>query len=279
MAERTANFNRYFRALTPAPFLPTISARQTETPDSMTFCDLTLPTPAENLACDEALLDACESAEADEALRVWESDVPFVVVGYANKLGTEVNRAACEARGIPILRRCSGGGTVVQGPGCLNYALILRIENAGPLAGIHSANCHIMKRNQAALQSALSGSRVAPSVVEVRGHTDLAIGDVKFSGNAQRRRKRSLLFHGSLLLDFDLPLLETLLPLPSQKPEYRRNRSHAEFLANLSIPAARVKHALRQEWKALETLTRVPLERIQALVREKYSQPGWNEKF
>lgn len=245
----------------------------------MTYCDLTLPTPAENLACDEALLDACEAGEVDEILRMWESDVHFVVVGYANKIGTEVNRAACVARGIPILRRCSGGGTVVQGPGCLNYALILRIESAGPLAGIHSANCHIMKRNQSALQSALSSSRHAQSVVEVRGHTDMAMGEVKFSGNAQRRRKRSLLFHGSFLLDFNLPLIETLLPLPSQKPEYRRNRAHAEFLANLGVPAARVKHALRQEWNARDTHSHIPLGRIESLVREKYSRPGWNEKF
>src|ERR1041384_3554800 len=96
----------------------------------MKLLDLTLPTPAENLACDEALLDACEGGAADEVLRFWESSTPFVVVGYGNKVAREVNVAACEARGIPILRRCSGGGTVVQGPGCLSYALVLRITQA-----------------------------------------------------------------------------------------------------------------------------------------------------
>ena len=86
----------------------------------MRHLDLTIPSPAENLACDEALLDWCESGDGVECLRFWESPEPFVVVGYANKVETEVNVAACEARKIPILRRCSGGGTVVQGPGCLN---------------------------------------------------------------------------------------------------------------------------------------------------------------
>src|SRR5262245_61180745 len=86
----------------------------------MNLLDLTLPTPAENLACDEALLDAAEAGESDEVLRFWEPKQLFVVVGYANKVVTEVNVSACESCGVPILRRCSGGGTVLQGLGCLN---------------------------------------------------------------------------------------------------------------------------------------------------------------
>ncbi|MCU0785114.1 MAG: lipoate--protein ligase family protein, partial [Verrucomicrobia bacterium] len=112
----------------------------------MRFLDLTLPTPAGNLACDEALLDWCEAGGDGEVLRFWESPGHFVVVGYANKVATEVNAAACEAREIPVLRRCSGGGTVVQGPGCLNYALILRITADGPTRNISAANQFIMER-------------------------------------------------------------------------------------------------------------------------------------
>src|SRR5688572_6131078 len=97
-------------------------------PCSMRWLDLTFPTPAENLACDEALLDLCEAGFADEVLRFWESPTHFVVVGYGNKVDSEVEVAACRADGIPILRRCTGGGTVLQGPGCLNYSLVLRIE-------------------------------------------------------------------------------------------------------------------------------------------------------
>src|SRR6266480_945364 len=110
----------------------------------MTLLDLTLPTPAENLACDEALLDAAESCSGGEVLRFWESPEYFVVVGYANKVATEVNVATCEARGIPILRRCSGGGTVVQGPGCLSYALVLSIADNAELRNITAANRFIM---------------------------------------------------------------------------------------------------------------------------------------
>ena len=119
----------------------------------MKLLDLTLPSPVENLACDEALLDWCENGKGEEVLRFWEPREHFVVVGYANKIANEVNVAACEKRDIPILRRCSGGGTVLQGPGCLNYALVLRITDDGPLRNISSANQFIMERNRAAIES------------------------------------------------------------------------------------------------------------------------------
>src|SRR5687768_735134 len=103
----------------------------------MKLLDLTLKTPAENLALDEALLDFCEQGQgADEILRFWEPREYFVVVGYANKVDLEVDRAACEKLNVPILRRCTGGGTVVQGPGCLNYTLILRIDHRSQLATV-----------------------------------------------------------------------------------------------------------------------------------------------
>ena len=35
------------------------------------------------------------------------------------------------------------------------------------------------------------------------------------------------------LLNLDLGLIEELLPLPSKRPDYRKDRSHAEFLVNL----------------------------------------------
>ena len=206
----------------------------------MKLLDLTLPSPAENLACDEALLDTAETGASGEVLRFWEPREHFVVVGYANKVATEVNVAACEARGIPVLRRCSGGGTVVQGPGCLNYTLVLRITADGPLHNIGVANQFIMRQNRAALEP------VVNQPVAIRGHTDLAIGERKFSGNSQRRRKHFLLFHGTFLLDFDLALVSELLPLPSRQPDYREHRAHTEFLTNLNVPANTVKAVLRQ---------------------------------
>jgi lipoate-protein ligase A len=245
--------------------------------------DHTFPTPAENLAADEALLDRCETewGESDgprdhaaETLFFWEPRETFVVVGYANQVSTEVAVAKCAARQIPIFRRSSGGGAVVQMPGSLNYSLILRITPDSPTRGITSANQFIMEKNRAALETLLPGSALA-----VRGHTDLCVGNVKFAGNSQRRRKHFLLFHGTLLLNCDLQWISELLPMPSQQPDYRVHRPHAEFVTNLKLPAGIVKTALATAWGANEELKNPPLDEIQRLAREKYSTREWNFKF
>lgn len=237
----------------------------------MIYCDLTLPTPQENLACDEALLNLCEEGFVGEVLRFWESPRYFVVVGYANKVANEVHVTFCDFNGIPILRRCTGGGAVLQGPGILNYTLILRAD--GELHSIPATNNFILKRHQGALATMLK----AP--VEIQGHTDLAIGGLKFSGNSQRRKKNFLLFHGSILLHFDIEQVEKTLPFPSKQPDYRLGRSHSDFLMNLKVPSELIKNTLRKSWNATQPMPQFPTDQIAALARGKYSQPGWNLKF
>ena len=240
----------------------------------MKLLDLTLASPAENLACDEALLNRGD-AQGDEILRFWEPREYFVVVGYANRVETEVNLAACQARDIPVFRRCSGGGTVLQGRGCLNYTLILQIGAHPSLANISAANRFIMERNCGAVQSALGGR---PPAISVRGHTDLALGDRKFSGNSQRRNRRALLFHGTFLLNLDLSLINEVLRMPSRQPDYRNGRNHSEFLTNLVVTPARLKTALRKTWHATEESLDFPVQATCRLAAEKYSTPGWNLK-
>jgi lipoate-protein ligase A len=238
----------------------------------MKYIDWSPPAPAENLAADEALLDLCEAGQCGELLRFSETSVPFVVLGYANHAALEANLPACRAANIPVLRRCTGGGTVLQGPGCLSYSLFLEIREQSPTETITSANRYIMERNQSALAPLLSQS------VTIKGHTDLALADLKFSGNAQRRRRKFLIFHGTFLLDFDLPLVEKFLRMPSQQPDYRHDRPHSAFITNLHVSPDAVKLALRESWRADTEAHDLPLANFPALV-QKYSSDEWNFKF
>jgi lipoate-protein ligase A len=240
--------------------------------------DLQLTSPAEQLAADEALLDAAENGAGGETLTFWQPRETFVVVGYANKVATEVNVPACEKNKTSIYRRCSGGGTIVQLPGGLNYSLILRIEENGSTRNISAANEFIMERNRTAMEESVR-SRNPETRISVRGHTDLCTGDVKFAGNSQRRRKNFLLFHGTLLLNCDLKIIGELLLMPSLQPGYRANRPHETFVANLDLPTDQVKAALAKAWHADEELKHPPLAEIQQLARERYSRREWNFKF
>jgi lipoate-protein ligase A len=238
-------------------------------PGTIKYLDLTLPSPAENLALDEALLDGCD-AGGNEVLRFWESPQPFVVVGFGRKVAEDVNVENCRADGIPILRRCSGGGSVVQGPGCQNYALVLSVDRAPELQDVSAANQFIMERQRAAL------ARLTGLAVRVEGHTDLAVAGRKFSGNAQRRKRHALLFHGTLLLDFDLALVERCLFLPPAQPAYRQQRGHGEFLMRLATDLHSLHAALKGIWASHISADRVPLAETAELVRAKYSRREWN---
>lgn len=239
----------------------------------MKYLDLTFLTPQHNLACDEALLHWCEERDGDEILRFWEPREHFAVLGYSSRIDSEVRLSACRKHRVPVLRRCSGGGAVLQGPGCLNYSLVLRLRNRPLLQDITKTNLFIMECFKQALEPLL-----APKI-EIQGFTDLAFGAQKFSGNAQYRKRHALLFHGTFLLDFDIALIEKLLPFPSKQPPYRRNRSHGTFLTNLNLPPHRLKEALKESWNARGEFANVPFETIERLVRERYSRDDWNLKF
>jgi lipoate-protein ligase A len=115
--------------------------------------------------------------------------------------------------------------------------------------------------------------------VQVQGISDLAVDGRKFSGNAQHRKRFCSLFHGTFLLGFNLGLMETYLTMPSKQPAYRRGRSHAAFLRNVSVASADVRRGLKEVWEAHENLREIPFDRIEALKRERYSRDEWNFKF
>jgi lipoate-protein ligase A len=230
------------------------------------FLDLTLPDPAANLALDEALLLEAEAGGGGEVLRLWEWPAPVVVLGSGCRLAEEVDEDACRTDAVPVLRRSSGGGTVLLGSGCLLYTLVLRCEGVPELAQIRSSYCHILRR----ICRALGVAGAAPS-----GTSDIALAGRKFSGNSQQRKREHLLHHGSLLYAFDLAAVGRYLRPPPRQPDYRGGRSHEAFLCNLELPAAELRQRLRQEWKADEPLTDWPRARVQELATQKYGSPEW----
>jgi lipoate-protein ligase A len=208
----------------------------------MHLLDTSFADPASNLACDEALLDLCEQGSLGPLLRFWNPKKPFVVLGYSNNASREVDLDFCRSRKIPVFKRQSGGGAVLQGPGCLNYALVLPIGRR--FQDIRRTNRFVLNRHRRALKPLLG------SGVRLQGLTDLALSGRKFSGNAQKRKRRFLLYHGTFLLGLDLGLVGQTLKHPSREPDYREGRPHSEFLMNLPRSAKKIRAALVKAWHA-----------------------------
>ena len=239
----------------------------------MKFLDLTLDQAAANLACDEALLEMIDRDPAQEdCLRLWEAQSHFVVLGHSNAWRLEVDGAACREHGVPILRRVSGGGTVLQGPGCLNYSLILK-QSGQTLGNITNTFAFVLDRHRSMIERLCGGKSRADGV------SDLTYNGLKFSGNAQYRKARAVLVHGTFLLSFDLALIQRCLRVPAKQPAYRAGRPHREFVTNLPVDRGAVRQALRAAWAACSLQQYVPWARIEQLVHERYGTAAWSEKF
>jgi len=241
----------------------------TENPTEINAIDLTFESPFKNIAFEEALLDHAEDTNT-QWLRFWESQTYFVVLGRGNKVTENCITENCTINAIPIIRRCSGGGTVLQGPGCLNYTLVLNTQSHPDLSQITSTNHFILNQNKVAL------SQLIPNL-HVRGHSDLCSGTLKISGNAQRRKKTHLLFHGTFLYNFELGLISQYLCPPPLQPDYRNNRPHSQFVTNIPLKANDIQNALIKQWHA-STATPIPDITVLThhLMNEKYMKSEWN---
>jgi lipoate-protein ligase A len=237
----------------------------------MRFLDDTRPTLAENLAVDEALLLQAQAGQGGEVLRLWEWPRLAVVLGSGCRLAEDVVEETCQADAVPIVRRSSGGGTVLLGRGCLLYSLVLRYERAPPLSEIPSSYRFILHHVAAALSD-------PAAQVEQEGISDLALGGRKFSGNAQQRKRTHLLHHGTILYDFDLTCVARYLRPPPRQPDYRAGRDHLAFLHNLPLSTAEIRSRLRSAWQAETEGVRWDEELVKQLCRDKYDLETWTRR-
>lgn len=189
---------------------------------------------AEQLRLDESLLLAGEGL-----LRVWETESECVVLGHSGRADRDVKVEACRSANVPILCRCSGGGAVLLGKGCLNYSIVLPFEWEPKWREVRYSLKWAMNRMCLAL--ALPGLRR-------EGECDLALQKRKVSGNAQRRTQSAILHHGTLLYDFDAARAERFLRPPGRQPRYRLGRTHTDFLGNLPLTSGEIRQRLREAW-------------------------------
>lgn len=239
----------------------------------MQFLDLTLPTPAENLALDEALLDVAEASDTGaEILRLWEPAEPMVVLGRSSHAEVEVHLDACERRNVPVLRRSSGGLTIISGPGCLMYAVVLSYDRRPELRSLDQAHRFV-------LETILAGLKPLVPDASRQGTSDLAVGLKKFSGNSVRCKRSNILYHGTLLYDFPLPLVSELLGMPGRQPEYRAGRPHESFVMNLPVSGKELREAMKNTWGVTSSDATWPRDRVRQLTDEKYSRREWTYRL
>jgi len=229
----------------------------------------------EDLALDEALLIEADERDGPAVLRFWEPRHYAVVMGASRSITDDVFVAACRADGVPILRRSSGGGTVVVGPGALNVAVILPETEAPGLWAVDLAHRYVLERLAESI-------RKAGAAVGIEGQGDLVLGGWKCGGSAQRRLRHWFMVHCSILYAMPIERIARYLAVPQRQPDYRQSRGHEDFLSNLPMPRKILVEAIRAAWSAGSAFCPPParsLMLVPDLVSEKFGNPSWIERF
>jgi lipoate-protein ligase A len=239
--------------------------------------------PAADLALEEAIHIAVEEDKSPNTIRLWQACVSALIIGTGQEHAREANLENLRAENVPLLRRHSGGGAVVIGPGVINYSAFYRFANLPGSETIRGAM-------QSALQPVVALLRKWGMRCEFAGLSDLAVigsdGTLrKIAGNSQARKRRSVVCHGTVLSNPDWSLMERLLQFPSSVPDYRAGRSHRDFLTSLKSSGAPDEFAtfagelaklLHPDTISESAPTEWELARASVLLAEKYECDEWN---
>lgn len=174
-----------------------------------TIPDLELRDPETNIALEESIARSVSSGAAPPTVRFWRNG-NAAILGRSQTVGTELDLRQCSDLGLPVIRRPSGGGTVLHHPKNLNYSLYLPEPGSGT---VREEAVRLSRPVVGALQEFGIEPRIQPN--------GLYTGADKIGGTAQSRRW-GLLHHGTLLLSNSDLMGSMKDVLMAQKENYER---------------------------------------------------------
>lgn len=193
-----------------------------------------------NLAIDEAICQYFGRSEFPGLVRLWLG-APAICLGRTDDVhkntppeltADATARKLLWKNRVNLMRRASGGGTVLHGPGNWNYSIFLSLEKFPQV--------YPVKQSYEVFLGMVTRALKSQATVQQAGQSDLVIGmgdaTKKISGNSQFRKFGICAHHGTLLADPGLiDSIARLLPHPPKEPDYRSRRTHSEFLGSLPV--------------------------------------------
>jgi len=230
--------------------------------------------PALNLAAEEWLL----ANTATDVFMLWRN-AQAVIVGRNQNTLSQIDEAFVRERGIPVVRRLTGGGAVFHDLGNVNFTFIA--------LGEHSGREIDFGRFTRPIVDALAAMGV-PCAFE--GRNDLVIDGKKISGNAQHLARDRVLHHGTLLFAADMADLSGALRVHPSKYADKAVQSVRKRVTNIAshlpepMDAAAFMHRLMElvsGGAARGDLALSPEEQagVARLADDKYRSWEWNYGF
>ncbi|MEW5873042.1 MAG: biotin/lipoate A/B protein ligase family protein [Chloroflexota bacterium] len=255
-----------------------------------------------NMAVDEAILEAIGGGEALPTLRLYAWSPPCLSLGYAQPF-QDVDQAALRRNGWELVRRPTGGRAIlhtdeltysVAGPPNEPRLAGSVLESYRVLAQALLRALHLLGIPAQALEKpapAPGWREQNPVCFEVPSNYEITVGGKKLIGSAQARRKEGVLQHGSLPLFGDLGRITEALSFPDQAARQTaaqrllERAATAEGLLGFAPTWEQAAQAFVNAFSESLHLELIPseltpaeLRRAEALLGEKYANPGWIER-
>ena len=132
---------------------------------------------------------------------LWQNE-PSVIVGKNQIVEEEVNLEYVKEKGIKVVKRMTGGGSVYHDFGNLNYSFITNYEETS------DSQNQLLSFFTKPVITALQSLGINAYLSETN---DILAEGFKISGTAQYVENSRILFHGTLLFDTDLTILDKVL--------------------------------------------------------------------
>lgn len=223
----------------------------------------------------------------DEAFILWRNR-PSILIGRNQNTLSEIHTNFVKDKGIDVVRRVSGGGTVFCDLGNINFSFIThknKTSNGQSASGDGEGWQNSFEKFASPVVSALKALGVNAAF---SGRNDIVVDGMKVSGNAQYHEGSKLLHHGTMLYDGNLAELAGALKSKPLKFTDKSVKSVAARVTNISNHLAEkmdvlafreyLKQYIMKE-NQIETvyhLSETDLEAIHAIQKEKFESYEWN---
>lgn len=161
-----------------------------------------------NMAIDEAVA-RLHAKTGNPTVRFYSWKPAAISIGYFQGLEEEVDTAKCRELGVDVVRRITGGGAVFHEKE-LTYSFVCSEES-----GIVQKN--ILESYKKICNSLVIGFAHMGLEASFVPLNDIIVRGKKISGNAQTRRERNVLQHGTILMETDVEKMFSMLLVPNEK--------------------------------------------------------------
>jgi len=240
-------------------------------------------TAYKNMAIDWAVLTANSEGKVPPTVRFYGWKPRAISIGYFQSLAEEIDLDICSKLGVDYVRRITGGGAVFHDKE-LTYSIVIPESHPQIPKNIMESYGRIC----GAVMKGLNNIGIDSQYVPIN---DIISGGKKISGNAQTRKQKTVLQHGTVLMDVDVDKMFSLLKVPDEKikdkliADVKQRVTSIEHILNNKIDFEEVADAMRQGFEkefnvelVEGSLTPEEEELTQKFEKKFFSTKKWNHK-